>query len=151
MNKKIFFVLFSIIMSLNFIYSVRLFYLSTDRTFSVDEQKRIKIESGYGIDSLKIKIYKINDLTKFYLSQDDFHRPKVNGRKLRYFTPDIVTDFYGYFRTNIRSWARKAISFRGRESMLNEYPDMSKNDSEEGIYPSKIVNIINDKKFFICQ
>ena len=96
MKKKVFFVLLSIFIITNFVYSVRLFYLSTDRTFSSEEQKRIKVESGYGIDDLKIRIYKINNLSRFYLTQDDFHRPKVQGRKLRYFTPDIADDFSAF-------------------------------------------------------
>jgi len=152
MNKKLsLFILFFIIASVFNLIAERLFYLSTDRTFSAEERKRIKVESGYYLNSLKIRIYKINDVEKFYKSQSDFHRPKIEGRRFRYFTPDVLEGFTGYLRNGLREWARENIPSENRKSIMESYPDFALKEKEEYYSPEKIIKIIDDDNFTLVN
>lgn len=131
------------------LFSNKLFYLSTDRTYAVDELKRVKVESGY-LSSVKIRVYKINDTEEYFLSQEDFHRPKVKGRKFRYVTPDVVKGFNSYLKGELRSWSRENIPSRNRKSILNKYSNLRTSSTEIYFSPSKQVDYIKDKNFTLA-
>lgn len=139
------------------LWGEKLFYLSTDKTYGPDELKKIKIESGYALDDIKIRIYRINDLEAFYKSQRDFHKPVVKGRGFAYNSPDVVNGFDGYFRSSLRRWARDMIPARDRLRIMKSYPDFSMK-STEGYYtpdnmvkylPSDQYTLIREKKYVI--
>lgn len=133
------------------VFAERLFYLSTDRTFAVDEQKRIKVESNSWTSELRIRVYRINDVKSYYLTQADFHRPTVKGRKLRYFTPEVVTGFAGYVRGELRQWARNSVPALNRSGMIDLHPEFSDKKNEDYYYPHKIVNMIEDPNFSLVK
>ena len=51
------------------------FYLSTDRVFAPGERAEIKIEAR-DVDTLQLRLYRIEDPAKYFDEQDDLHRPK---------------------------------------------------------------------------
>ena len=137
---------FLILVSVN-IFAARLFYLSTDKTFSINEEKRVKIESEAYVSGLKIRVYKIVDPIKFYKEQDNIHKPVIEGRKLRYYTPEVVNGFIGFLKTELREWAREEIPTNSRGNLINSYSDFSMSSEETNIFPNKIVNVIKDPNF----
>jgi alpha-2-macroglobulin len=141
---KFLFVMFFILAGMSNIFAARLFYLSTDKTFSENDDKKVKVESENYVKNIKIRVYKIIDPVKFYYTQNNFHKPIINGRKLRYYTPKVVDGFSGYLRGQLRSWAREAIPSENRTDLITAYPDFAINEKENDLTLSKIVDSIKD-------
>lgn len=132
------------------LFSTKLFYLSTERTYSEDELKKVKVESG-SLNEVKIRVYKINDTESYFLTQEDFHRPKVKGRKFRYVTPEVVKGFKNYLKSELREWSRANIPSEERNTILGSYHDLSTKSEERYFKPSKQVDYITDKNFTLVK
>jgi uncharacterized protein YfaS (alpha-2-macroglobulin family) len=128
----------------------RSFYLSTDRTYTAGESVKIRVESS-SLSSLQVRVYKIADPVLYFLSQDNIHRPKVTGRKMRYFAPEVLTGFDGYLRSSLRRWARNNIPTERRSKIMETYPDFARKDNEQYYSPQKIVDYIKDKNFKLVR
>lgn len=148
-NRKGLTILILLLLSLP-LFSNKLFYLSTDRTYAVDELKRVKVESG-SLNEVKIRVYKINDTKRYFLSQDDFHRPKVKGRKFRYVTPDVIKGFKNYLKTELRGWSRENMPGQNRKRILKKYKALQTTSNELYYSPSKQVDYINDENFTLVD
>ncbi len=131
-------------------YGARSFYLSTDRSYAPGESIKIKVESGT-ISTLHIRVYKINDPALYFLSQDNIHRPKVRGRKMRYFAPEVIQGFEGHLRSSLRAWARSTIPVVNRSKIMESYPDFAQKPHEQHYRPEKIVDYIKDKNFTLVR
>ncbi len=121
--KNFGFILMFIFISSN-LFSTKLFYLSTEKTFSSTENKRVKLESGYEIRSLKVRVYKIKNPGAFYLSQSNFHRPVISERDFRKNTFDVSQSFLYYFKSGMRQWFRSVIPRENRSNSLDIVPEL---------------------------
>lgn len=101
------------------LFSARLFYLSSEKTFSQEERARVKLESGYHVKKLRLRVYKIKDPFLFYKNQNQFKRPVFEKREFRKDTYQIATNFYRYIKQGVRTWAREKIPFEGRKNSLD--------------------------------
>ncbi|MBN1799329.1 MAG: hypothetical protein JW822_12180 [Spirochaetales bacterium] len=131
-------------------YGARAFYLSTDRSYAPGESIKIKVES-VTVSNLLIRVYKINDPALYFLSQDNIHRPKVRGRKMRYFAPEVITGLEGHLRASLRAWARSNIPADNRSKIMETYPDFAQKPTEQRYRPEKIVDYIKDKNFTLVR
>lgn len=132
------------------LFSTKLFYLSTERTYSEEELKKVKVESG-SLNEVKIRVYKINNTESYFLTQEDFHRPKVKGRKFRYITPEVIKGFKSYLKSELREWSRENIPSDERGTILESYNDLSTKSEEKYFKPSKQVDYITDKNFTLIK
>ncbi len=133
-----------------YMYGERPFYLSTDRSYAPGESVKIRVESA-GISELKIRVYKIKDPTAYFLSQDNIHRPKVRGRAMRYFAPEVLSGFEGHLRSSLRGWARRTIPAVNRGMIMETYPDLALKPIEQGYSPERIVDYIRDENFKLVR
>ncbi|MEJ2662480.1 MAG: MG2 domain-containing protein [Spirochaetia bacterium] len=132
------------------LFGERPFYLSTDRSFAPGEGIKIRVESSR-ISTLKIRVYKIKDPTQYFLTQDNIHRPKVRGRSMRYFAPEVFSGFEDHLRVSLRHWARRTIPALNRGKIMETYPEFARKSREGHYNPKKTVNYINDKNFSLAR
>ena len=104
--------------------ATQLFYLSTEKTFSNDENKRINLESGFQVKALQVRVYQLKDPEGFYATQENFHRPQVGNRQFRKQTLDIGFNFIQDLKSGMREWIRNEIPTQNRRQGLKFLPDL---------------------------
>ncbi|HCL58026.1 MAG TPA: hypothetical protein DHW82_13610 [Spirochaetia bacterium] len=141
---SVFFVLFSLIM-IQKVYPTELFYLSSEKTFSTAETKRVKLESAPSIKNLNIRVYRILDPLKFYQSQPNVQKPEINGFQFRKDVLDVYQGVFQFLKSGIRNWARESIPFENRKKSLDFFDEMKMKFRGETVQTSHILKPLQDK------
>lgn len=132
-------------------FSAQLFYLSTEKTFSPSETKRVKIESGMGVKALNIRVYKINNPQNFFMAQKDFHKPTIINREFRQNTLDTAQSFLGYLKKETQGWLLGHIPQSNRTHSTGVFPELKGSLDSTTVTPAKVLKPLKDRNYQLLQ
>ena len=129
-KRILFLICFVLLVSSVFLFSEPRFYLSTDKIFSPGEDSYVSLESRE-ISYVDIRVYRIDDPLKFFMSQEKPHQPKELNEYAGVNSLKILRTVFDRGTTLLRELPRAFIFFKFRADILSQFENL-----KEAMIPS---------------